>query len=315
MLILLYAFPGAFSQFSPGLLTDFPGGTHLHCHILVSRISFLPDRRHTLAFEADPGSGIGAFPDLAFHRSVQGRNCHFSTENHDRIGNPHCGIDIIAFPFKNRVLFNLNFQQKVSCFTPVPSRITLARQTDLASGSNTCRNMDLNRKKMDELMQYAQLNYVNELLRLGTMYHLLALITENASQDLPELPGENSDGQLYIKSAVNLLINSGKRNIRVEDVAHAIGISRSYFTSIFRREMKVSPQEFLMNFRMERARGLLRYTDRPVGEIAEEVGYADSMSFSKAFKKRFHMTPSEFRNSKMNFVSKTEKGEFTEGLL
>ena len=37
-----------------------------------------------------------------------------------------------------------------------------------------------------------------------------------------------------------------------------------------------------MNFRMERARGLLRYTDRPVGEIAEEVGYADSMSFSKA---------------------------------
>ena len=179
----------------------------------------------------------------------------------------------------------------------------------------TCRNMDQIRKKMDELMQYAQLNYVNELLRLGTMYHLLALITENASQDLPELPGENSDGQLYIKSAVNLLINSGKRNIRVEDVAHAIGISRSYFTSIFRREMKVSPQEFLMNFRMERARGLLRYTDRPVGEIAEEVGYADSMSFSKAFKKRFHLTPSEFRNSKMNFVSKTEKGEFTEGLL
>ena len=79
--------------------------------------------------------------------------------------------------------------------------------------------------------------------------------------------------------------------------------------------MKVSPQEFLMNFRMERARGLLRYTDRPVGEIAEEVGYADSMSFSKAFKKRFHLTPSEFRNSKTNFVSKTEKGEFTEGLL
>ena len=55
--------------------------------------------------------------------------------------------------------------------------------------------------------------------------------------------------------------------------------------------------------------------DLSLGEIAEEVGYADSMSFSKAFKKRFHLTPSEFRNSKTNFVSKREKGEFTEGLL
>ena len=179
----------------------------------------------------------------------------------------------------------------------------------------TCRNMDRICETMEELLRYSELNYVNELLRTGSMYHLLALITENSQPVMQKLRTENSTEQLYVKTAVNLLINSKEKTIRVSDVADAIGISRSYLTSIFKREMKVSPQEFLMNFRMERAGDFLRYTDRPVGEIAEEVGYADSMSFSKAFKNHFHLTPSQFRSLKPELVSLTVKGAFTGGQL
>jgi len=174
----------------------------------------------------------------------------------------------------------------------------------------TCRNMDKLCETMEELLQYSQLNYVNELLRMGAMYHLMALITENGSGDRTESSEENSADQLYVKAAVNLLINSGDRAVKVADVAQTIGISRSYLTSIFKREMKVSPQEFLMNFRMERAADFLRYTDRPVGEIAEEVGYADSMAFSKAFKNYFRMTPSRYRKLKPELVSLTAKGQY-----
>ena len=51
--------------------------------------------------------------------------------------------------------------------------------------------------------------------------------------------------------------------------------------------MKVPPQEFLMNFRMERARGLLRYTDRPVGEIAEKSGTLIQCLFPRRLKNDF----------------------------
>ena len=174
----------------------------------------------------------------------------------------------------------------------------------------TCRNMDRLSETMEELLNYSELNYVNELLRTGAMYHLMALITENGSPDRPEFTDESGADQLYVKTAVNLLINAGNRTVRVSDIAQTIGISRSYLTSIFKREMKVSPQEFLMNFRMERAADFLRHSDRPVGEIAEEVGYGDSMAFSKAFKNHFHVTPSQFRSLKPEMVSLTAKGEY-----
>ena len=174
----------------------------------------------------------------------------------------------------------------------------------------TLRNMDKICIVMEELLRYSEMNYVNELLRMGALYHLLALITENGSGERPEIREEMTIEQIYVKAAVNFLINAKEGIVRVADVAAAIGISRSYLTSIFKREMKVSPQEFLMNFRMERAADLLRYTDRPVGEIAEEVGYGDSMSFSKAFKKYHHLTPSDFRIMKPELVALKAKGEY-----
>ena len=174
----------------------------------------------------------------------------------------------------------------------------------------TCQNMDRICETMEELLQYSELNYANELFRMGAMYHLLALVTENAVQAAPQIPADDSPEQVYVKKAVNLLINSKERTVKVADVADAIGISRTYLTSLFKHEMKVSPQEFLMNFRMERAGDLLRHTTWPIGEIAEEIGYADTMSFSKAFKNHFHMTPSQFRVLKPELVSLTVKGQF-----
>jgi len=175
----------------------------------------------------------------------------------------------------------------------------------------TCRNIDEINTAMEKLLEYSELSYVNELLRMSSLYQLMALLTKNAGEGRPNLPEEGSTDQFYVKTAINLLINSQEKNVKVADVASAIGISRTYLTSIFKKEMKVSPQTFLMNFRMERAGDYLRYTDRPVGEIAEEVGYADSMAFSKAFKKHFHLTPSEFRRLKPELASLTIKGAFT----
>ena len=179
-----------------------------------------------------------------------------------------------------------------------------------ASPVLTCWNMDRISEIMEELLRFGELTYVNELLRMSALYRLFALLTENNGPQRVLTMGEMNAEQRYVRQAVDLLINSGEKTVRVADVASTIGISRSYLSEIFKREMKVSPQQFLMNFRMERAGDLLRSTDSPVGVIAEELGYADAMAFSKAFHKHFDMSPSAFRQLKPELVTKTIKGQF-----
>ena len=75
--------------------------------------------------------------------------------------------------------------------------------------------------------------------------------------------------------------------------------------------MGVSPQEFQMNFRMERAGNLLRSTDNPVGMIAAELGYSDALAFSKSFRRHFGISPTQYREQEVVLVTKGEKGSYT----
>ena len=57
----------------------------------------------------------------------------------------------------------------------------------------------------------------------------------------------------------------------------------------------MSPQEFLINYRLEKAAQMLQETRDPIGSIATAVGYSDPLAFSKAFRKKFNTTPSDYR--------------------
>ena len=59
--------------------------------------------------------------------------------------------------------------------------------------------------------------------------------------------------------------------------------------------MKISPQEYLMQVRMERSRELMLKTELPVRMVAREVGYVDQLAFSKIFKKKFGLSPEQYR--------------------
>ncbi len=147
---------------------------------------------------------------------------------------------------------------------------------------------------MERLLAAAELTYVNRLRRMSAMLELFAVMVEDADRDTHT---ENiTMEQAYVRSAANMLMDAYGQSIRVEDVARSIGLSRNYLTTIFKQEMQVSMQEFLIAYRMEKAAGLLHNTSSPVRNIAESVGYTDSLSFSKAFKKRYGLSPKAFRD-------------------
>ena len=106
----------------------------------------------------------------------------------------------------------------------------------------------------------------------------------------------------YVNYAVRF-IESNYSGVKVSDVADYIGINRTYLTAIFRTHMNMSPQEFLMQVRMEKSRELLIKTDVPIYVVAQEVGYQDQLAFSKVFRKKNGLSPEQYRKKQRDEYS------------
>ena len=78
-------------------------------------------------------------------------------------------------------------------------------------------------------------------------------------------------------------------------VAGEVGVSANYFSAVFSQEMEVTFIEYVTQKRMEKAKKLLRQTEKPSRDIAVEVGYKDPHYFSFVFKKTQGCTPREYR--------------------
>lgn len=83
--------------------------------------------------------------------------------------------------------------------------------------------------------------------------------------------------------------------ISLNTIAAEAGMSPSYFSSIFSKEMGKTFVEYLTEIRMDRAKELLMCSSMKTSEIGYEVGYKDPHYFSYIFKKTQNCTPKEFR--------------------
>ncbi len=89
-------------------------------------------------------------------------------------------------------------------------------------------------------------------------------------------------------------------SLMLQDVAKAVGMSNSRFSTVFSQQNGQTFTEYLMSLRLSKAKELLRTTDRRSSQIAFEVGYNDAHYFSYIFKKNAGMTPSEYRSRYQN---------------
>jgi len=83
----------------------------------------------------------------------------------------------------------------------------------------------------------------------------------------------------------------------VEALAAAAGMSRSAFALRFKELLGETPLEYLTNWRMYKATGILQDGEKKLFEVAKSVGYDSDAAFSKAFKRVLGVAPREFRRS------------------
>ena len=82
-------------------------------------------------------------------------------------------------------------------------------------------------------------------------------------------------------------------NMRPEHMAELIGMSPKYFYAFFKANIGLSPLNYVTQIRMNRARELILAGNLSIKEIAYQLGYADPYTFSKVFKRVYHVAPSK----------------------
>ena len=95
----------------------------------------------------------------------------------------------------------------------------------------------------------------------------------------------------YVSRAVNFIQTNYSDSIQIADIAADLGLSRNYFCRIFKQQMGLSPQEYLVSHRLTVAANLLVDLGLTQKEAALQVGYPDVCAFSRMFKRKYGVAP------------------------
>lgn len=144
---------------------------------------------------------------------------------------------------------------------------------------------------LEKLWESSQINRGREVRMLGYLYLFLSTLMEESN-----VAANLNYRDEYIQKALEYIDMNYSRDIQINNLANYLGLNRSYFSSIFKASLNVSPQKFIIYYKINKACDLIKqYDNLSIGDISRSVGYIDQLVFSKTFKKIKGCSPSEYR--------------------
>lgn len=129
---------------------------------------------------------------------------------------------------------------------------------------------------------------------VGYLYLFLSrLVEENTVNTQPQAAAQSN----YVIDAIKYIQFNYSSDISVDDIAGAVGISRSHLYRVFISNLNQSPIDYLTEYRINEACNLIRNTNLSISEIAVSVGFFDQFYFSRVFKKIKKVPPSKYLQS------------------
>ncbi|SCI25541.1 MULTISPECIES: response regulator [unclassified Romboutsia] len=120
------------------------------------------------------------------------------------------------------------------------------------------------------------------------------------SDVLDSIRTKDNPSNNYVKETLNYIEKNINKNITLEDAASYVNLSPHYLSKIFKKETGVNFITYLTNIRIDIAKEMLEDESIPISNIAIELSYSKSNYFSKVFKKKVGITPSEYRERYLN---------------
>ncbi len=123
-----------------------------------------------------------------------------------------------------------------------------------------------------------------QLNSLSLVYEFFSVLLKNANYcPKPDI----------VESAIRIMKYNYSQNISVSMVADSLHLNTAYFSRIFSEKMGISPKQYLLNLKIQRAKELL-LANIPISEVAESIGFSDPCYFSRIFHQKTGLSPSLF---------------------
>ena len=144
---------------------------------------------------------------------------------------------------------------------------------------------------MQSLLDTFSENNGNDLASAGNLLLILSDMQKKPSESRTDI------SNLYFQKASEYIRNNYAYPIQISDVAHYVGIDRSYLYRIFMDHENTSPKQYLLKHRLQMATQLLCSSSCTITEAALSCGFRDAPSFCNYFRQGTGYTPKEFRKA------------------
>jgi len=124
---------------------------------------------------------------------------------------------------------------------------------------------------------------------------LLHLIRRHADRPVPVQRLRHAVSEPRIQRAVEFIQANLSQALSLAQIASEADLNTSQFCNIFRNVMGLSPHQYVLRQRVERAKSLLKATALPVSEIALQTGFADQSHLARLLRQHTGMTPRQIR--------------------
>jgi len=161
-------------------------------------------------------------------------------------------------------------------------------------------------KKADLLLHQLGLALKSSLEEDGSdsRFYADAMATAMAAHLLRHYATRNHHFQQYedglskqkLRQAIDYMQAHLDESLSLSAIANELGMSQYYFCHLFKRSTGMSPHQYLMRQRVERARHLLKQPEQTIISVAMDCGFANPSHFAKCFRQHTGMNPKQFRN-------------------
>jgi len=141
--------------------------------------------------------------------------------------------------------------------------------------------------------------FSNEIILSQLNLLLLLLLRETASPRGGKLQTSNaihSENEI-IRQAQQYISSHIREKLSVPLVARQVDVSPSYLTALFHKNLQISPGEYIRRIKLQESKQMIRENNLNFTEIAAELQYSTVHHFSRQFKEKFGITPTEYAKS------------------
>jgi len=214
-----------------------------------------------------------------------------------------------VYPMKAGEFILMNSNEVHSIASPKPN-VTIVLQVPLKAFENYYTDKNFIRfshgahiqdEKIMELIgdmyrTYNEKKSGYELKVQGWFYMLLyLLVTKYRKADVSAEEVKKNKRLNRLTSITDYIRTNYTKELSLESVAEIFGYSPTYLSHLFRAYAGTSYKAYVQSVRIEYAYRELVHTDHTIGDVAADNGFANSKAFTREFKRKYGMLPSEFR--------------------